>query len=69
MSPAYSFPESGIPSQVHGRGELQLGILIEQMRREGFEVSISPPRVLYRETKDGTVEEPWEDVCAYGGQM
>jgi GTP-binding protein len=48
--------------EVHGRGELQLGILIEQMRREGFEVSISPPRVLYRDLSDGTQEEPWEDV-------
>ena len=49
--------------QVHGRGELQLGILIEQMRREGFELSISPPRVLYKEREDGTFEEPWEEVC------
>ena len=34
--------------EVAGRGELQLGVLIETMRREGFEVSISRPRVLYR---------------------
>src|SRR3546814_2135278 len=34
--------------EVAGRGELQLGVLIETMRREGFELSISRPRVLYR---------------------
>lgn len=48
--------------QVHGRGELQLGVLIEQMRREGFELAISPPRVLYKVLEDGTEEEPWEEV-------
>ena len=35
--------------EVAGRGELQLGVLIETMRREGFELGISRPRVLYRE--------------------
>ena len=32
-----------------GRGELQLGVLIETMRREGFEMSVSRPRVIYKE--------------------
>ncbi|KJS45185.1 MAG: GTP-binding protein TypA [Rhodospirillaceae bacterium BRH_c57] len=47
--------------EVAGRGELQLGVLIEQMRREGFELSISRPRVLYREI-DGQRMEPIEEV-------
>ena len=49
--------------EVAGRGELQLGVLIEQMRREGFELSISRPRVLYRDNPDtGEREEPVEEV-------
>lgn len=47
--------------EVAGRGELQLGVLIETMRREGFELSISRPRVLFREGPDGR-EEPYETV-------
>jgi GTP-binding protein len=49
--------------EVSGRGELQLGVLIENMRREGFEVSISRPRVVYR-TDETTGErlEPIEEV-------
>lgn len=47
--------------EVAGRGELQLGVLIEIMRREGFELSVSRPRVLYR-TTDGVREEPIEEV-------
>lgn len=48
---------------VAGRGELQLGVLIEQMRREGYELSISRPRVLYREDPDtGERLEPIEEV-------
>jgi GTP-binding protein len=48
--------------EVAGRGELQLGVLIEQMRREGFELSISRPRVLMRELENGQREEPMEEV-------
>ena len=47
--------------EVAGRGELQLGVLIETMRREGFELSIGRPRVLTRET-DGVREEPFEEA-------
>jgi GTP-binding protein len=39
--------------EVAGRGELQLGVLIETMRREGFELSISRPRVLFGEDENG----------------
>ena len=44
---------------VYGRGELQLAILIEQMRREGFELTIGRPQVLRREV-DGQLQEPFE---------
>jgi len=47
--------------KVSGRGELQLAILIETMRREGFEFAVSRPEVLYREI-DGDVHEPFEEV-------
>ena len=47
--------------EVAGRGELQLGVLIENMRREGFELSISRPRVLFRQGESGR-EEPYETV-------
>ncbi len=48
--------------QVAGRGELQLGVLIENMRREGFELSVSRPRVLYQEGENGEKLEPIEEV-------
>ncbi len=47
--------------EVAGRGELQLGVLIETMRREGFELGISRPRVLFRD-EDGKRTEPYETV-------
>jgi len=47
--------------EVAGRGELQLGVLIETMRREGFELGISRPRVLFQE-EDGKRLEPYETV-------
>jgi GTP-binding protein len=55
--------ESRDAFEVAGRGELQLGVLIETMRREGFELSISRPRVLFK-TDEATGErlEPIEDV-------
>ena len=48
--------------EVAGRGELQLGILIETMRREGFELSVSRPKVLYRQGPAGELLEPIEEV-------
>ena len=53
--------ESGDAFEVAGRGELQMGVLIENMRREGFELSISRPRVLFRDV-DGVKCEPIEEV-------
>jgi GTP-binding protein len=49
--------------EVAGRGELQLGILIETMRREGFELSVSRPKVLFeRDTATSEIREPIEEV-------
>jgi GTP-binding protein len=47
---------------VSGRGELHLGILIETMRREGYEFQVSRPEVIFRTAEDGTVLEPFEEV-------
>jgi GTP-binding protein len=47
---------------VSGRGELQLAILIETMRREGFELAVSRPRVVMQKGEDGTLLEPVEEV-------
>src|SRR5215468_5091194 len=61
---AIKVAESGESAyEIAGRGELQLGVLIETMRREGFEVAISRPRVLYRNDKEtGERLEPIEEV-------
>jgi GTP-binding protein len=48
--------------EVAGRGELQLGILIETMRREGFELSVSRPKVLFQQGDGGELLEPIEEV-------
>ncbi len=48
--------------EVAGRGELQLGILIETMRREGFELSVSRPKVVFHEDENGHKTEPFEEV-------
>ena len=47
--------------RVSGRGELHLSILIENMRREGFELAVSRPEVIYREI-DSQIHEPWEQL-------
>ena len=47
--------------EIGGRGELQLGVLVETMRREGFELTVSRPKVLYK-TVDGQRQEPIEEV-------
>jgi GTP-binding protein len=53
--------ESSEAFEVRGRGELQLAVLIEQMRREGYELTASRPEVLLREV-DGATHEPYERV-------
>ena len=47
--------------EIGGRGELQLGVLIETMRREGFELTVSRPTVVYQDI-DGVKSEPYEEV-------
>ena len=47
--------------KVSGRGELHLSVLIETMRREGYELAVGRPEVIFREV-DGNVEEPFEDL-------
>ncbi|MEW6401826.1 MAG: translational GTPase TypA [Chloroflexota bacterium] len=47
---------------VSGRGELHLGILIETMRREGYEFQVSRPEVIYHKADDGALLEPYEEV-------
>ena len=47
---------------VAGRGEMQIAILVEQMRREGYEVLVSRPEVLYRKSDDGSLLEPIEKL-------
>ena len=60
---AITFKESANKDafEIGGRGELQLGVLIETMRREGFELTVSRPRVLFKE-EDGQRLEPIEEV-------
>jgi GTP-binding protein len=53
--------ESSEAFEVRGRGELQLAVLIEQMRREGFELTVSRPEVLLREV-GGELQEPYERI-------
>ena len=52
----------GEKTVVYARGELQLGILIEQMRREGYEMTISPPKIVFSKSPSGDVMEPFEEV-------
>jgi len=50
--------------ELAGRGELQLGVLIETMRREGFEMTVSRPRVLLKKDESGNTLEPYEEITA-----
>src|SRR5207253_1126 len=55
--------DSGEFYQVYGRGELHIAILCENMRREGFELQVSQPHVIFRRENDGeVVTEPYEEV-------
>lgn len=56
------FPENADVFEVSGRGEMHLAVLIETMRREGFELQVGQPRVIIRENEDGSKEEPYEMV-------
>lgn len=55
--------ESADRYMVSGRGQLHLTVLVETMRREGFELEVGPPTVILKENEEtGKVEEPWESV-------
>jgi GTP-binding protein len=54
--------ESADTFLVSGRGELHLAILIETMRREGFEFQVSSPEVIFHKAEDGSLLEPFEEV-------
>ncbi len=58
---AWSSRKGPIPSRSPGRGLLHLSVLIETMRREGFELAIGKPRVILHE-RDGVVQEPFESL-------
>ena len=59
-----SFEENEIRDSfvISGRGELMLEILLTQMRREGFEMTVSPPKVLYQQDENGNKLEPIEEI-------
>ena len=54
--------KNGDSFEVGGRGELQLGVLIENMRREGFELSVAKPQVLFKKDSEDNILEPIEEV-------
>lgn len=54
--------ESAEEFEVAGRGELHLGVLIETMRREGYELCVSRPKVILRRDDAGELQEPYEDL-------
>ena len=61
---AITFSESANKDsfEIGGRGELQLGVLIETMRREGFELTVSRPKVLFKKDDNNKISEPIEEV-------
>ena len=63
----YQELDDAIGFEVSGRGELHLSILIERMRREGYEFQVSRPQVLQREI-DGVTHEPYEDLTVDCGE-
>ena len=59
---SFSENESKDAFEISGRGELMLEILLTQMRREGFEMTVSPPKVLYKKNDNGEKLEPIEEI-------
>ena len=58
----FSENKSNDAFEISGRGELMLEILLTQMRREGFEMTVSPPKVLFQKDKNGNKLEPIEEI-------
>ena len=59
---SFSENENKDSFEISGRGELMLEILLTQMRREGFEMTVSPPRVLFKKNENGAKLEPIEEI-------
>ena len=59
---SFSENENKDSFEISGRGELQLGVLVETMRREGFELTVSRPRVIFKIDANGNKTEPIEEV-------
>ena len=59
---SFSENENKDSFEISGRGELQLGVLVETMRREGFELTVSRPRVIFKTDSNGNKTEPIEEV-------
>ncbi len=57
-----NFSEEGDSFEVFGRGELHLTILLENLRREGYEVAVSKPRVVFKKSDNGNITEPYENL-------
>lgn len=64
VNPAIDISESPTRDyfEIRGRGEMQIGILIEEMRREGYEMSLAPPSVITTTNEDGAEMEPWDEI-------
>ena len=58
----FSENENNDAFEISGRGELMLEILLTQMRREGFEMTVSPPKVLFQKDENGNKLEPIEEI-------
>ena len=58
----FSENENNDAFEISGRGELMLEILLTQMRREGFEMTVSPPKVLFKKDENGNKLEPIEEI-------
>jgi GTP-binding protein len=54
--------ETGGAFEINARGEMQIAILVEQMRREGYEVMVSRPEVIFQRAEDGSLLEPIENL-------
>jgi GTP-binding protein len=54
--------ETASAFEINARGEMQIAILVEQMRREGYELMISRPEVIFHRAEDGTMVEPMENL-------
>src|SRR5438067_12698308 len=62
VSLQYNDTETAGAFEIHARGEMQIAILVEQMRREGYEVMVSRTEVIFHRNEDGELLEPLENL-------